>query len=181
MYHDIIDVIKNLQTLTVEDSAFRILKDFERVLDDLDMYVFKNWQDGELLSGPHVERYMVTCQFMWPRKHMPDPDGAQRLLDYGCKVQYAKKHILIPRVVRKPEDFRPGTKKGKLDSHPIWVVTIKMPKKLMQDITQGFELRDNSLIADMMQNTQPNTIKNSQSVQPELATEIPQDVQQPNK
>ena len=42
--HDIIDVIKNLQTLSENNSAFRVLKDFERVLDELDIYVFKNWK-----------------------------------------------------------------------------------------------------------------------------------------
>jgi hypothetical protein len=178
MYYDIVDVIKNLQTLTIEDSAFRILKDFERVLDDLDIYVFKNWQDGELLSGPEVTRYMVTCQFMWPIKHMPDPDGGKRLADYGCKVTYAKKHILMPRIVRNPNDFRPGTKKGKLDSHPIWVVKIQMPKKLMQDVSQGYELRDNKMVADMMQNNDANTIKSAQSVMPDLSTGNPPNVQQ---
>ena len=41
--HDIVDVIKNIQTLAVNDSAFNILKDFERVIDELDIYVFANW------------------------------------------------------------------------------------------------------------------------------------------
>ena len=57
--HDIVNIIKNLQTLTVNDSAFKILKDFERVLDELDLYVYKNWKDGELLEGPIVGRYKI--------------------------------------------------------------------------------------------------------------------------
>lgn len=44
--HDIVDVIKNLQTLTVNDSSFKILKDFERVIDELDVYVYQGWEDG---------------------------------------------------------------------------------------------------------------------------------------
>jgi hypothetical protein len=43
---------------------------------------------------------------------MPDPDGAKRLLDYGCKVTFQKENMLVPRRVRSPGDFRPGTKKG---------------------------------------------------------------------
>lgn len=147
---DIIDVIKNLQTLTVNDSSFQVLKDFERVLDELDLYVFKNWEDGELLEGPIVDRYTVTCKFMWPRENMPDPSAGERLLDYGCKVSYQKENILVPRKVYDPSDFRPGTKKGKIDAHPIWVVTISMPKKLMQDIYQGKADKENQAIADMM-------------------------------
>jgi len=149
--HDIVDLIKNIETLTVNDSAFKVLKDFERVLDELDIYVFKNWEDGELLAGPNVNRYHVECKFMWPYEDMPDPVGGERLLDYGCKVSYTKENILVPRKVRKPDDFRPGTKKGKIDAHPIWVVSISMPKKLMQDIYQGFERDENDRMADHMQ------------------------------
>ena len=148
--HDIVDIIKNIQTLSVNDSAFQILKDFERVLDELDIYVFDNWEDGELLAGPDVNRYSVTCKFMWPRENMPDPTGGERLLDYGCKVIYAKEQLMVPRKVQSPGDFRPGTKKGKIDAHPVWVVTITMPKKLMQDIFQGYEDKENRKLADMM-------------------------------
>lgn len=148
--HDIVDIIKNIQTLAVNDSAFNILKDFERVIDELDLYVFDNWEDGELLAGPEVTRYMVTCKFLWPRDKMPDPSGGERLLDYGCKVKYSKEHIMVPRKIRSPKDFRPGTKKGKIDSHPVWIVTISMPKKLMQDIFQGYTDKENRKLADMM-------------------------------
>lgn len=173
MYYDIVDVIKNLQTLTIDDSAFRVLKDFERVLDGMDMYVFRNWIDGELLSGPEVSRYTVTCKFMWPRKHMPDPTGAERLTEYGCKVYYEKRNILIPRKVRKQDDFRPNTKKGKLDAHPIWVITITMPKKLMQDIYVGYETKAQEALADMMKTHQPNVIPSVESMQSEIPEELP--------
>ena len=156
--HDIVDLIKNLQTLTVTDSSFQVLKDFERVIDELDLYVFKNWEEGELLAGPEVNRYTVTCKFMWPREEMPDPSAAARLLDYGCKVSYQKDNILIPRKVYDPDDFRPGTKKGKIDAHPIWVVTISMPKKLMQDIYQGKMDKENQALADMMRYDQSGAL-----------------------
>jgi len=156
--HDIVDIIKNLQTLTATDSTFKILKDYERVLDELDLYVYKNWLDGELLAGPEVNRYTVTCKWMWPKEDMPDPSGAERLLEYGCKVQYEKTHIMIPRKIHSPSDFRPGTKKGKIDAHPIWIVTISMPKKLMQDIYQGYSEKENQAIADMMRYDQTHAM-----------------------
>lgn len=148
--HDIVDVIKNLQTLSVNDSAFKILKDFERVLDELDIYVYKNWEDGELLAGPDVSRYTVTCKFLWPHDQMPDPEAAARLSDYGCEIAYRQTHMMVPRKVYKPSDFRPNTKKGKIDTHPIWVITISMPKKLMQDIYQGYKEKDSNRLADLM-------------------------------
>lgn len=148
--HDIIDVIKNLQTLSETNSAFKVLKDFERVLDELDIYVFKNWDEGELVAGPDVSRYSVTCKFMWDMKEMPDPEGGKRLGDYGCKVEYIKDHILIPRKIKDPGDYRPGTKKGKIDAHPVWFVKIEMPKKLMQDVDIGRHNQDNNKMAEMM-------------------------------
>jgi len=146
--HDIIDVIKNIQTLSENNDAFRVLKDFERVLDELDIYVFKNWDEGELVSGPDVDRYSVRCAFMWSEKEMPDPEGAKRLYDYGCQVVYKKEHILVPRKIKDPGDYRPGTKKGKIDAHPIWIVEITMPKKLMQDIYQGQKRQQSDYVRD---------------------------------
>jgi hypothetical protein len=149
--HDILDVIKNIQTLSENNSAFKVLKDFERVIDELDIYVYKNWIEGELVSGPNVGRYSVTCSWMWQRDEMPDPQGAKRLSDYGCKVLYKKEHILIPRKIKEPGDYRPGTKKGKIDAHPVWILEITMPKKLMQDIHIGKENQENNRMAELMQ------------------------------
>lgn len=131
---DSLDVIRNIESMYESNSAFNVLKDFERVLDELDLYVYKNWEDGKLADGPRVDRHWVTVKFFWPKDKMPDPMGGKRLLDYDCKVNYQKSFIVKPRKVIDQNDFRPGTKKGKLDRHPIWIVEIKMPKKLLSDI-----------------------------------------------
>ena len=124
------DIVKNVEGIYESDTAFSVLKDFERVLDELDLYVYDNWEDGELASGPKIEKHWVSCEFMWPKDRMPDPMGGKRLLDYDCKVTYKKSSLLKPRKIRKPDDIRPMTKKGKLDREPIWLVNITMPKDL---------------------------------------------------
>jgi hypothetical protein len=134
---DQIEVIKNISTIYDSNNGLRILKDFERVLDELDLYVFKNWEDGELVKGPIISRHWVECSFMWLKENMPDPRGGKRLLDYNCKVSYAKDFLKDPRRIKKPSDIRPGSKKGKIDKVPIWVVNIKMPKDLMFEIFKG--------------------------------------------
>jgi hypothetical protein len=131
------DIIKNISTIYDSNSSLRVLKDFERVLDELNLYVYKNWEDGELVKGPEISRHWVECSFMWPEKDMPDPMGGKRLLEYNCKVSYTQSIFKEPRKVEKQSDFRPMSKKGKMDEHPIWIVTIKMPKKLMFDIFKG--------------------------------------------
>jgi hypothetical protein len=148
---DVKDVIKNVQDIYVGNNALNILKDFERVLDELDIYVFKNWEQGELVEGPKVNRYTVECTFMWPAEKMPDPEGGARLLEYDVEIKYKKEKLLIPRKIRSPGDFRPGTKKGIIDPHPVWLVHIIMPKKLMQDVYQSTVKKDNDKMADEMQ------------------------------
>jgi hypothetical protein len=137
MAHDIKDVIENTKAVYMTDSAVNSLLDFERVIDELDLYTFDNWKTGELVEGPVYEKYFVTCTFMWPYKKMPDPRGAERLTDYDCEVAYAHDHLAYPVKVKTPSDFKPGTKVPKLAHAPIWLVRITMPKKLMQEIHQG--------------------------------------------
>lgn len=135
---DIYDIVKNIEGIYDSNTSFQVLKDFERVLDELDIYVYANWQDGELAEGPIIDRHWVTCSFMWDRNKMPDPMGGQRLLDYDCKVSMGKDYVIKPRKIRKPDDIRPESKKGKLDRHAIWIVKIQMPKKLIADIYGGY-------------------------------------------
>tara|TARA_B100001287_G_scaffold101816_1_gene85559 strand:- start:828 stop:1355 length:528 start_codon:yes stop_codon:yes gene_type:complete len=144
---DVLEVIKNIEEIYRSDMAFTVLKDFERVIDDLDIYVYDNWADGEIVSGPKISKHWVTCAFMWDLDKMPDPMGGKRLLDYDCKVTYKKDKIIKPRKIRQPGDVRPMTKKGKLDTHPIWVVEIMMPKKLIADIYGGYKAQ-NEIIVD---------------------------------
>ena len=47
--------------------------------------------------------------------------------------------MVVPRKIRKPDDIRPGSKKGKLDRQPIWLVKVMMPKTLVMDIYSGYK------------------------------------------
>jgi hypothetical protein len=146
MAKSISDVINNTKEIFMTDSSLTTLLDFERVLDELDLYVFANWKEGELVEGPVYEKYFVTCTFMWPYKLMPDPRGGERLLSYDCEVYYGKDYLEYPAEIRDPSDFKPGTKMPKMAKKPVWLVTIVMPKKLMQEIQQGsLELEGSTL------------------------------------
>ena len=85
---DEVDIIKNISTIYDSNNSLRILKDFERVIDTLDIYVFKNWEDGELVEGPFVSRHWVECKFLWHKEKMPDPMGAN-----ACWIMVAKLDI----------------------------------------------------------------------------------------
>jgi hypothetical protein len=142
-------IADNIKGIYMSEGSLNTLLDFERVLDELDLYAFKNWQIGELVSGPQIGKYRVTCIFMWPEKMMPDPRGAQRLLPFDCKVRYKKTLMSVPIKITNPSDFRPGTKKARISEQPIWLVEITMPKALMSDIRTGsIELEDQEIDLD---------------------------------
>lgn len=142
-YWQVADNIRNIYT---SDGSISVLLDFERVLDELDLYAFKNWQIGELVEGPVINRYTVTCTFMWPEKMMPDPRGARRLLPFDCKVKYLRQMMKIPIRITNPSDYQPGTKVARIVEKPIWLVEITIPKHLMSDIRTGsVELEDEDI------------------------------------
>lgn len=147
---DIKDIIQNIEQVYGSNNSLNLLKDFERVIDELDVYVYDNWIDGELVSGPHDSRYFVECTFMWPKDKMPEPRGGLVLIDYGCKVEFAESTISKVRKIRKPEDIRPGTRKGKIDHEDVWMVKITMPKKLMNDINRGYTELDRNKVEDVL-------------------------------
>jgi hypothetical protein len=134
---DITDNIKNIKKIYMSDASLGILMDFERVLDSMDMYAFPNWSMGELVEGPAITKYWVRCKFMWPYNMMPDPNGAKRLVPYGAKITYQKDTIRVPVKINTPDDYRDGSKKGKLVDAKVWYVDIMIPKNLLSDIKQG--------------------------------------------
>jgi len=139
-------VAKNIKDIYISDAVIVTLLDFERVIDELDVYAFKNWELGELIQGPEINRYTVTCTFLWPEEMMPDPRGAKRLIPFGCTVKYKKETMKVPVKVKNYTDFRPGTTKPKLIEKKIWLVEIEMPKHLINDIRTGsYELEDQDI------------------------------------
>jgi hypothetical protein len=142
-YTSIIDTVKGIFT---SDGSMSVILDFERVLDEADLYAFKNWELGELVQGPVTKRYSVGCMFMWPFKLMPDPRGAKRLLHLGCKILWKKTKIRVPVEVVDYEDFQPGTRYPKMKERAIWLIYIEMPKELMDDIREGsIDLADQTI------------------------------------
>lgn len=133
-FPSIIDTIKGVYS---SDGVMNTLLDFERVLDEADLYAYQNWEIGELVSGPNVRRYDVSCVFMYPSKLMPNPMGAKRLLAVGCNIKFKKTKIKVPVKIEGPEDYKPGTHYPRMVERDVWLVYIQIPKELMNDIREG--------------------------------------------
>lgn len=140
------EIIENVKTLTESPALIKTVLDFERVLDEMDLYAYANWIYGELVDGPVPEKYFLTCTFMWPYSKMPDPVGAKRLLHYGCEVEYHKDKLEVPIKIKTPYDYKAGTKFAKTKFIKVWLVTICMPKDLINNIEKGtIELENEQL------------------------------------
>jgi hypothetical protein len=133
-YPSIIDSIKGIFT---SDASLSTLLDFERVIDEADMYAHKNWDLGELVDGPKIKKYTVACIFMYPAKLMPDPRAGKRIIKLGCTVHFKKTKIKVPIKIDGPDDYKPGTHYPKMIEREVWLVRIEIPKQLMNDIREG--------------------------------------------
>lgn len=173
-------VADNIRDIYMSEGSLVTLLDFERVLDEIDLYAFRNWEIGELVSGPKIGKYRVTCIFMWPLKLMPDPRGARRLLPFDCNVEFMKKEIEIPIKIEDPSDYRAGTKKAKLMRQQVWLVEITMPKALMQDIRTGsIEMEDEEIDLDELDQAYENDLDQDEYQNDGAADAAQQSLNQP--
>ena len=176
-HEDYWQVADNIRDIYMSEGTITTLLDFERVLDEVDIYAFKNWEIGELVAGPEVGKYRVTCTFMWPEKLMPDPRGAKRLLPFDCDVNYQKKMIKIPIKINDPSDYKPGTKKAKIVEKPVWLVEIVMPKSLMNDIKTGsIEMEDQEIDLDELDQAYEQDLDKEESQSDAAAADAQQDL-----
>jgi hypothetical protein len=134
---DYVSIVSTVKGIFTSDGSMNTLLDFERVLDEADLYAFRNWELGELVQGPDVRRYSVACVFMWPYKLMPNPKGARRLVAIGCKVKFAKSEVKVPVEIKDYDDYVPGTRYPKMKEKAVWFVYIEIPKSLLDDIKEG--------------------------------------------
>ena len=143
---DFVSITSNIKGIMTSDGSISTLLDFERVLDEADLYAFKNWIKGELVQGPISGRYTVKCVFMWPYKLMPDPNGAKRLANIGCNIRFVKSNLKVPIEVKDYDDFVPGTRYPRMVERIVWFVEIEIPKMLMNDIKEGsIDLADQTI------------------------------------
>jgi hypothetical protein len=119
----------------LEDSTYLldILIQMENVLDSLDIYVYRNWFEGEVVKGPIVRRHWLTFSLLYPHDKMPDPRAALRLLKHGVQVEFNTMKEQVPGDVNHL-DHEP-------EKDTNWMVTVTIPRRLV-DQTEEADLED---------------------------------------
>ncbi len=140
----------NINSIHGSETLLDLLLEWEDVLDNLDIYAFKNWKKGELVDGPQIEKYWITCTLMYPYKMMPDPDAVKRFTKHGIKCSFKEDHYLKPAKLYGPEDAEPraneqpltdegnqkpseGKRRAKLVKLPCWLVKIEIPRHFIDE------------------------------------------------
>jgi hypothetical protein len=177
---DFVSIVDTIKGIYMSDGSMSTLLDFERVLDEADLYAYQNWIVGELVQGPTVGRYSCKCIFMWPYKLMPNPKGALRLMNIGCKVRFGKSELEVPVEIKDYDDFQPGTRYPKMKERKVWFVEIEIPFELMDDIKEGsIDLADQSIDLSDIEDAYDEDLDEGGANQKDQGPETMQDENQP--
>ena len=150
---DTLDVLRNIKKIYASDYVIGALINMEKVFDDVNVYAYKNWGKGELIEGPIRNKYDTTATFLWDINEMPDPEGGMRLTNLGANVEYRKDVKLVPRKIKSYDDYRPGTRKAKLDEIPVWLVKVTIPKTVIEDFNN--ETKNTKTVSGMAVDQSP--------------------------
>lgn len=144
---DLESIKKTLVNISKGKDILDTLIEFERTLDNVELFSYKNWMLGELVEGPIISRYWYKTVWMYPRNKMPDPDGGLRLTKLDARVSFEKSIFKKPIKVNGPEDWiDPESKRAKMVDHEIWLVTIELPMKY---INRGIDQAEDIILKDI--------------------------------
>lgn len=169
------DILSSLQQNISSNSALDTLMQVDGTLDRLNVYAYKNWIEGEIVDGPNIDRYWVTLTLMYPRKLMPDPAGAERIIKWGGKVFYAKEELITAAKLVSPDDkampdtgddMRPGQGRAKKVKRPIWLVTLELPRETMDKVsTSEKRVDDMSIDTDSVEQAYDDGLGDDDAIQ----------------
>lgn len=123
-----------IQRLSDSEDLVDIMISVENYFDTNYLYSFKNWIEGEIVSGPYVKKYWVKVGLKFDYNKMPDPSGGLRLLKHGTKITFRKSTEEEPVEVKTADDYQPGTKKPKMKKKKIWLVDFLIPRRFVESI-----------------------------------------------
>lgn len=105
-----------------------LLVSMEDVLDSLDLYVFENWLQGEVIEGPLVRRHWMSMALLYPHDKKPNVNSAARLIKHGVKVEFNQ-------VQREPDkDSKKNMTKDTEENLSFWRVKLTFPRRLLGEI-----------------------------------------------
>lgn len=177
---DIDTIYTTLDDAFGSENVLDTLIEFERVFDQLDIYVYKNWQRGEIVEGPKIDRYWITVTLMYPHRLMPDPEGAMRLIDHGCKVYMGKdtlKHV--GKIKAGVDEYgREQDPEKKVISSSVWLVKVIMPRHFVDEVqTDKIEVNGKDIDLDAVTDAYDENLNDAEAAKGNASNEQQAQVQ----
>jgi hypothetical protein len=139
-----------IKRLSDSASLTDILIQIEDWLDSLDIYVFKNWFEGQVVDGPVIERHWVSIILKYDYKQMPDPEGAVRMMKYGAIIKYKKtqeedttnhKEENISQLNNELQNGQTNVQSNDITQKspqlkPVWLIEVKIPRHFIDELEE---------------------------------------------
>lgn len=143
-----------IKKISETNTLLDMLLEFEKTLDNIDLYAYENWSKGEVVEGPILDRHYVNIKLLYKESDMPDPEGAKRLFARDCLVKYTKDELITPVRVQTFDDVTTDMRsdgsvryKAKSKTEPVWIVEIKMPRRYVDEFnSEVIQSEDNSYV-----------------------------------
>lgn len=123
-----------IQDLYKNESYLDILMNIDDFFDILNIYIFPNWFDAEVVDMKCYKHY-TNIILKQPKDKMPHPKGGVTLSKYDCLVKYKETNEYLPKEVKGVIDLeinpKNGKKAAKMEKKPIWLVDIMIPNRLI--------------------------------------------------
>lgn len=133
---------KTIERLYKFDSLLDTLINVEDFFDTFDLYVYDNWIEGQIVSGPHVSKYWISLTLKYDYKKMPDPEGAMMLNKYGVITKYGKFIEEKPEIIDSTDNmYQNNRRKPKMKNVYIWLVELSIPRRFIE-IDDRVDLED---------------------------------------
>ncbi|AUS02650.1 hypothetical protein NVP2275O_069 [Vibrio phage 2.275.O._10N.286.54.E11] len=129
-----IDNLESIQNLYDNSGLLDVMLAFEEYLDGMDLYVFDNWINGEVVEGPKMSKYWVDVTLKYNADKAPDPRGALLFKNTGTDIQIRKDVEDVPiRIPLDPDDMQQvnNIQKPKIEEVPVILVKFTVPRKLI--------------------------------------------------
>jgi hypothetical protein len=130
----ILSQYKLIQQLYKNESYLDSLINIDDFFDILNLYVFPNWLDCEVVDFKYL-KYFTNIKLKAPYKKMPHPKGAVLLTKYDCQVKYIKTTEYLPKDINSIKDTyldkKTGKRNAKLEKKKVWLIDILIPNKYL--------------------------------------------------
>lgn len=125
-------IYKNTKRLNDNGTLLDVAMECADFLEQTGAFAYKNWEDGEFVSGPYIENYYVTFTLMYPFIKTPDPDFIARIANLDCIVEMHKDEYHRVYYARNEEvKFGDQMFKKNISKHKVWLITIKVPQRFL--------------------------------------------------